>query len=66
MRRKAVKEGKKRHQDTSKSRKDAPRKRLNSKVSRGQREHSVKFKVEPPPIPNRPLGNRACCCRIGK
>jgi hypothetical protein len=66
MRRKAVKECKKRHQDGLKLSQDRPRKRLVGKVSRGQLEHGVKFKVEPPPIPNRPLGNRACCCRIGK
>jgi len=66
MRRKAAKEGKKRLQDASKSSQDRPRKRLGSKVSRGQPEHSVKFKVESLPIPDRPLGNRACCCRIGR
>jgi hypothetical protein len=66
MRRKTVKECKNRHQDGLKSSQDSPRKRINGEVSRGQREHSVKFKVEPPPIPNRPLGNRACCCRIGR
>jgi len=66
MRRKAPKEGKNRLQDASESSQDRPRKRLVGKVSRGQPEHSVKFKVEPLPIPDRPLGNRACCCRIGK
>jgi hypothetical protein len=66
MRRKAPKECKNRPQDGLKSSQDRPRKRLGGNVSRGQREHSVKFKVEPPPIPDRPLGNRACCCRIGK
>jgi len=66
MRRKAVKEGKNRHQDGLKSSKDRPRKRIGSKVSGGQPEHSVKFKVEPLPIPDIPLGNRACCCRIGR
>ena len=66
MRRKAVKEGKKRLQDASESIQDSPRKRLGGKASRGQPEHSVKFKIEPLPIPDRPLGNRACCCRIGK
>jgi len=66
MRRKAVKEGKNRHQDSLKSSQDRPRKRLGGKVSRGQPEHSVKFKVEPLPAINRPLGNRACCCSIGR
>ena len=66
MRRKAPKEGKKRLQDASESSQDRPRKRLGGKVSRGHQEHSVKFKVKPPPIPNKPLGNRACCCRIGR
>ncbi len=66
MKRKAVKEGKKRHQDGLKSSQDAVCKRLNGEASRGQLEHSVKFKVGPPFIPNRPLGNRACCCRIGR
>jgi len=66
MRRKAPKEGKNRPQDGLKSSQDRPRKRLGSKVSRGQPEHSVKFKVEPLPIPDMPLGNRACCCRIGR
>jgi len=66
MRRKAVKEGNNKHQDSLKSIQDRPRKRLGGKVSRGQPEHSVKLKVEPLPIPDRPLGNRACCCRIGR
>jgi len=66
MRRKAPKEGKNRHHDGLKSSQDRPRKRLGGKVSRGQPEHSVKFKVEALPIPDMPLGNRACCCRIGK
>jgi hypothetical protein len=66
MRRKAPKEDKKRLQDASESSQDRPRKRIVGKVSRGQREHSVKFEVEPPPIYDRPLGNRACCCRIGR
>ena len=26
----------------------------------------VKFKVEKLPMPSLPLGNRACCCRIGR
>jgi hypothetical protein len=66
MRRKAVKEGKKRHQDGLKSSQDAVCKRLNGGVSRVQREHSVKFKVEPLQAIDMPLGNRACCCRIGR
>jgi hypothetical protein len=27
---------------------------------------NVKFKPEKLPIPDLPLGNRACCCRIGR
>jgi hypothetical protein len=42
----------------SQSRKDAPRKRFNGKPDAPDLP-VVKFKVEP-------LGNKACCCRIGR
>jgi len=58
-------------QDAVKSSQDGPRKRLSGVVDRRQRAkqekpYSVKFKVEPMPLPDLPLGNRACCCRIGR
>ena len=58
-------------QNTVKSRQDRPRKRLSGVIDRRQRAkqekpYSVKFKVEPMPLPNLPLGNRACCCKIGR
>jgi len=58
MRRKTVKEGKNRHQDGLKSSQDRPRKRLGSKADAPDLP-VVKFKVEE-------LGNKACCCRIGR
>ena len=58
-------------QDATQSRKDMPRKHLHGVTDRRQRAkqekpYSVKFKVEPMPMPDLPLGNRACCCRIGR
>lgn len=49
---------KKKRQDASKSSKDATRKRLCVKADAPDLP-VVKFKVEE-------LGNRACCCRIGR
>jgi len=58
-------------QDATKSSRNAPRKRLSGVIDRRQRAkqekpYSVKFKVEPMPLPDLPLGNRACCCKIGR
>ena len=58
-------------QDATQSLKNRPRKRLSGVVDRRQRAkqekpYSVKFKVEPMPLPDLPLGNRACCCKIGR
>lgn len=50
---KAIKERKKRFEDGTQSLKDASRKRLCGKTDAVD-------------VPNRPLGNRACCCRIGR
>jgi len=60
---------KKTRQDASESSRNATRKRLHGVVDRRQRaskdpHDNVKFKVEP--MPSLPLGNRACCCRIGR
>jgi hypothetical protein len=49
---------KKKRQDATQSLKDAPRKHLCSKAD-AQDLPVVKFKVEE-------LGNKACCCRIGR
>jgi len=58
-------------QDATQSCKDRSKKRLCGVVDRRQRAkqeklYSVKFKVEKLPMPNLPLGNRACCCKIGR
>ena len=53
MRPKSIKEGKKRLEDATQSLKDAPKKRLCGKADAVD-------------VPNIPLGNRACCCRIGR
>jgi len=57
--------GKTMRQDALKTRSKAVSRRFSGK--RNARDLPVvKFKVEKLPMPDLPLGNQACCCRIGR
>ena len=56
---------KKTRHNASKSSRNAVSKRLRAK-SDAPDLPNVKFKPEKLPMPDLPLGNRACCCRIGR
>jgi hypothetical protein len=56
--------GKTMRQDAQKSRSQAVSRRFGGKPD-ARDLPVVKFKVEKLPMPDLPLGNRACCCRIG-
>jgi len=60
-----VREAKKKRLNLSKSRQDAISRRFGGKHDAVDLP-VVKFKVEKLPMPTLPLGNRACCCRIGR
>ena len=57
--------GKTMHQDARKTRSKAVSRRFGCKHD-ARDLHVVKFKVEKLPMPELPLGNRACCCSIGR